>query len=143
MATGVIATGVIVSVGYEGTTIEAFVADLVAGRIELVVDVRLNAISRKPGFSRRALSGALQGAGIAYRHEPTLGNPPDNRDGFHRGEAAAVAMMRTRVATVGAEAVARLAEDARHHRVAVLCVERDEERCHRRVVLDAVRSEHR
>jgi uncharacterized protein (DUF488 family) len=131
---------VIAGVGYEGITIDALVADLVDRRIELVVDVRLNAISRKRGFSRRALSAALDVAGIEYRHEPTLGNPPDNREAFRAGDAAALEVMKTRLATVGVEAMARLERDAREHRVAVLCFERDDERCHRRVILDGMRS---
>jgi uncharacterized protein (DUF488 family) len=129
---------VITGVGYEGITIDALVADLVARRIELVVDVRLNAISRKRGFSRRALSAALDVAGIGYRHEPTLGNPRDNRDGFRASDPAALEVMRTRLATVGAQAMARLEGDAREHRIAVLCFERDGERCHRRIILEAM-----
>jgi uncharacterized protein (DUF488 family) len=131
---------VIAGVGYEGITIDVFVADLVARRIELVVDVRLNAISRKRGFSRRALSAALEVAGIGYRHEPTLGNPRDNRDGFRAGDAAALEVMRVRLATAGAEAMARLQRDVRERRVAVLCFERDEERCHRRVIIERIRT---
>jgi uncharacterized protein (DUF488 family) len=129
---------VIVGVGYEGTTLDALVADLVARRIELLVDVRLNAVSRKPGFSRRALAAALDGAGIAYRHEPTLGNPTANRRGLRAGVPEALAVMRDRLATVGAGAVARLAADVRDRRVAVLCFERDETTCHRRLVIDAI-----
>jgi uncharacterized protein (DUF488 family) len=49
-------------------------------------------------------------------------------------------VMQTRLATVGAEAMARLERDARDHRVAVLCFERDDERCHRRVILERMRS---
>ncbi|MDQ1422736.1 MAG: hypothetical protein QOD72_234 [Acidimicrobiaceae bacterium] len=130
----------IVGVGYEGMTIDGFIADLVSRRIALVVDVRLNAVSRKPGFSRRALAAALEGAGIGYRHEPTLGNPRDNRDGFGAGDPAALAVMRARVATVGAEAMGRLAAESRRRRVAVLCFEHDEHRCHRRVIIDALRT---
>jgi uncharacterized protein (DUF488 family) len=129
---------VIVGIGYEGSTVDALVADLQRRRIELVVDVRLNAISRKRGFSRKALSAALAVAGIDYRHEPMLGNPKDNRDRFRAGDPAAVDVMRTRLAAVGAEAMARLAADVRRHRVAVLCFEFDEQRCHRRVIIDVI-----
>jgi uncharacterized protein (DUF488 family) len=129
---------VIIGIGYEGTAIDVFLADLRRRRIELVVDVRLNAISRKPGFSGKALAAALAAAGIDYRHEPTLGNPKDNRGGFRAGEPAAVAVMRTRLGSVGAGAIARLADDDRRHRVAVLCYERDERRCHRHVIIDAI-----
>jgi uncharacterized protein (DUF488 family) len=129
---------VIVGVGYEGITIDAFVADLQRRRVALVVDVRLNAISRKHGFSKRALVAALALAGIEYRHEPTLGNPRDNRDLFRAGDPAAVEVVQARVATVGADAMTRLADDARGGVVAVLCFERDDERCHRRVIIDAL-----
>ena len=38
--------------------------------------------SRKRGFSKTSLTAALAAAGIGYRHETELGNPPENRDAF-------------------------------------------------------------
>jgi uncharacterized protein (DUF488 family) len=52
---GVEAVPTIVSIGYEGRAIEELVADLAVRHVSLVADVRLNAISRKSRFSKRAL----------------------------------------------------------------------------------------
>jgi Domain of unknown function DUF488 len=76
----------IYSVGYEGMTARALVDSLVGARVATLVDVRLTPASRKPGFSRKALTAALDVAGIDYVHEPDLGNPPDNRDSFRTGD---------------------------------------------------------
>ena len=66
--------GRIYSVGYEGLTIHGLVERLQQSRIEVLVDVRVNPHSRRPGFSKKKLSESLAAAGIGYRHEPLLGN---------------------------------------------------------------------
>jgi uncharacterized protein (DUF488 family) len=128
------------SIGYEGFTLDGLVENLVQHRIDLVVDVRYNAVSRKPGFSKQRLSAALEGAGIEYRHDPGLGNPPENRAAF--GSAATIEqgrdVMRQRLATESRSAVEALAEETSTKRVAVLCLERSTAACHRAVVLEAV-----
>ena len=69
-----VAGGRIYSVGYEGLTVAGLVERLLQNRIEEVVDVRANPVSRRPGFSKKRLAESLTAAGIAYRHEPLLGN---------------------------------------------------------------------
>ncbi|MFC7545204.1 DUF488 family protein [Plantactinospora sp. GCM10030261] len=66
-------------VGYEGRTAEELTAYLVASGVSRLVDVRLNAISRKPGLSKGALMRAMSEAGISYEHRRELGNPKSNR----------------------------------------------------------------
>jgi uncharacterized protein (DUF488 family) len=130
----------IYSVGYEGFDIDTFVARLAASHVAAVIDVRLNPSSRRPGFSRRPLSAALERAGIGYLHEPELGNPADNRDSFRRGDGSeGRRRMRERLEHGSRAAVDRLIEQARVHPVAVLCLERDPSRCHRTVVTELVR----
>jgi uncharacterized protein (DUF488 family) len=131
--------GHIYSVGYEGTTVPELVECLAQNRVSLLVDVRLTPFSRRPGFSRRALAGTLAMAGIEYVHEPLLGNPPENRDAYRAGDPAAVQVMRARLDNGSRHAVERLVEEARIRRVAVLCVEREASRCHRRVITDLAR----
>lgn len=75
----------IVSVGYERRNVEEFVELLSVNRVDVLVDVRLNPIPRKRGFSKPALTKALDDVGIVYRHERSLGNPKENRDPFRRG----------------------------------------------------------
>lgn len=130
-------TGRIYSVGYEGLTLDGLVERLIGSRVEVVVDVRLNPISRKPGFSRRKLSEALGAAGIEYLHERDLGNPPDNRDSFRKGDGEAGRQRMRSILDNGAgEALGRVVELASTQRIAVFCVEREPHRCHREVITD-------
>jgi uncharacterized protein (DUF488 family) len=129
------------SAGYEGRDIDSFVASLLDSRIDVVADVRLTPISRKKGFSKTRLGQALAEAGIEYTHLRGLGNPKDNRAPFWDGRldvgrARFRGVLRSEDAQTDLE---RLAEHARQSRVAVLCFEKDESRCHRQVVLETVR----
>ncbi|MFG3211055.1 DUF488 family protein, N3 subclade [Streptomyces tendae] len=129
------------SAGYEGRDIDSFVVSLLDSRIDVVADVRLTPISRKKGFSKTRLGQALAEAGIEYTHLRGLGNPKDNRAPFWEGRldvgrARFRGVLRSEEAQTDLE---RLAEHARQSRVAVLCFEKDESRCHRQVVLETVR----
>jgi uncharacterized protein (DUF488 family) len=131
--------GRIYSVGYEGFKADSLAERLASANVTVVVDVRLNPVSRKPGFSRKALTAALARVGIAYEHEPDLGNPPDNRDSFRRGDGEEGRRRMREILENGSRtAVERLVERARGDRVAVLCVERDRTRCHRLVITEIV-----
>jgi uncharacterized protein (DUF488 family) len=132
----------VVGVGYEGRQVEPFVADLRSSGVDVVVDVRLTPVSRKRGFSRRSLAEHLESAGIRYEHLRALGNPKDNRAGFSGGAddvRAAMERYAARLSTQEAsEALARITELATSERVAVLCFEASDHRCHRQVVLSWV-----
>jgi uncharacterized protein (DUF488 family) len=129
---------VVFSVGYEGRDAPAIVQALVDARVDVLVDVRLTPISRKPGLSKARLGEALASAGISYRHDRALGNPKDNRDAF-RGPDVDEARRRfaARLSNGSRGALKELVELARDSRVAVLCVERDPHRCHRSVITEA------
>jgi uncharacterized protein (DUF488 family) len=127
----------IVSVGYEGTALAQFIQSLLDRQVEVLVDVRLNAISRRHGFSKSALSAALAEAGIEYKHFRARGNPKSNRASFAgpdrpAGRARYRALLEEAAAQ---QALAELDELRRNHVTAVLCFERDEEACHRHVIL--------
>jgi len=128
------------SVGYEGRDLEAFIGLLQDNGVTVLLDVRLNAISRKPGFSKTRLAAALAAAGIAYRHARALGNPKDNRRPFHSADPQlGVRAFRALLASddAGLE-LGRLAELLGSERVAVFCFERDHDRCHRQVIVDRI-----
>ncbi|MFK0173989.1 DUF488 family protein [Streptomyces sp. NPDC090306] len=128
------------STGYEGRDIDSFVASLLNAQIDVVADVRLTPISRKPGFSKTRLGQALGEAGIGYTHLRGLGNPKDNRAPFWEGRVAeGQARFRTLLRSDTAQSdLDELAVHAMQSRVAVLCFEKDEERCHRQVVLQTL-----
>jgi len=132
----------VVGVGYEGRTIDEFLQELRNLGVSRLADVRLTPVSRKPGFSKSALVRALAEVGIAYEHYRELGNPKPNRAGFS-GTAddleAARAVYGARLKYPEAsEAIAELAAVVQEERVAVLCFEADQDRCHRDLVLSEV-----
>jgi uncharacterized protein (DUF488 family) len=127
------------SVGYEGVTADELLTRLREAGVDVLADVRLTPLSRKPGLSKRRLAENLAEAGIQYVHLPALGNPKDNRPAFLRGEAAAWDRYRAGLGAPEADdALDEIAALAQEHRVAVLCFERDHAICHRSVVLDEV-----
>jgi uncharacterized protein (DUF488 family) len=136
-------TGGVIGVGYEGRTLDELVTQLVAMDVSRLVDVRLNPISRKPGLSKTALGRALTAAGIAYEHRRELGNPKTNRSGF-AGDDTEWKQARSRYQELlrqpeAIEALDAVAKAASEERVAVLCFEADEHRCHRDLVLAEAR----
>jgi uncharacterized protein (DUF488 family) len=76
--------------------------------------------------------------GIEYRHDARLGVPSGDRPAFRRGEADAVRRYRERIANKDRDAVEQLASLAHTRDVALLCFERDERTCHRRIVVELV-----
>ena len=131
--------GRIYSVGYEGFTQRGFVEAMSQSKVDVVVDVRLNAVSRKAGFSKRGLAEALGLVGIDYVHEPKLGNPPENRDSFRTGDGSAGRRRMEKMLSNGSgEALARVVNLAKTKRIALLCLEREPQRCHRTVITDAI-----
>jgi uncharacterized protein (DUF488 family) len=126
---------VVVTLGYEGRTIDDLVESLAGEDVEVLIDVRLNAMSRKPGFSRRRLAEAVATAGIEYVHEPGLGNPKDNRPGFAKGDPDSVLRYVARLDDEAADAYADLLHLVRERAVALLCFERDHRHCHRTCIV--------
>jgi uncharacterized protein (DUF488 family) len=126
------------TIGYEGSSIGDFLATMVAVGIDLLIDVRDVAISRKPGFSKTALSGWLETFDIEYLHLRGLGDPKLGRiasregryDDFRR-------IFNTHLKSSAAQTDMRRALDAASDRVAcLLCFERDHTHCHRRFVAE-------
>jgi uncharacterized protein (DUF488 family) len=133
----------VAGVGYEGCDLDGFIQRLHREGVTLLIDVRLNPISRKRGFSKTALSTALADAGISYEHMRELGNPKGNRSGFG-GSPTELGTARGIYAQAlddddARECLERISSAALRQRVAVMCFEADESRWQRDLVLEAVR----
>lgn len=131
-------------IGYEGLTLDAFISKLRIRGIHTLVDVRLNAISRKRGFSKRALAEALGEAGIAYVHLAALGNQRDNRAGYgdltsDRANEVRDRFRRQLQSEAATTAMQQVADLAQAGEVVLFCYEQDEQHCHREQVLEQVR----
>jgi uncharacterized protein (DUF488 family) len=130
----------IFTIGYEGAIMPDFVAALQAAGVERVIDVRALPLSRRPGFSKTPLKGALAEAGIEYVHLKALGTPADGRTAARAGRHEDMARIYAGQLELP-EAIAQGAQMldlAREKPSALLCFERDPSYCHRTLLLDAV-----
>lgn len=69
----------LVTIGYEGRSLEAYLNLLLTNSVTVLCDVRRNPLSRKYGFSKKTLSNACAGVGIRYEHLPELGIESEER----------------------------------------------------------------
>lgn len=125
----------LVSLGYEGRSVDELVTGLVAQSVTVLVDVRQTPLSRKPGLSKRRLAEVLEEAGIRYLHLRALGNPKENRAQFRAGDPRSHAVFKRLIAEgEGAQALRHVAELLDCQTVALLCYERNHHACHRHLV---------
>ena len=130
----------IFTIGYEATTVPEFIAALKAAKVERVIDVRALPLSRRPGFSKTALGGALDEAGIEYLHLKALGTPAEGRAAARAGRQADLERIyfgQLELPEAMAQS-AQMLELAREKPSALLCMERDPVHCHRTLLLNAV-----
>jgi uncharacterized protein (DUF488 family) len=126
------------TIGYEAKTQAEFLAVLDAAGVELVIDVRAVAASRRPGFSKTALAGGLRERGIDYLHLRPLGTPAAGREAARAGRIAemreiyAVQLETPEAALAMEQALA----EASARRSALLCYERDAPGCHRSMLAE-------
>src|SRR3954465_15878283 len=130
----------IFTIGYEGTTVAEFVAALQTAGVERVIDVRALPLSRRPGFSKTPLSGALAEAGIEYVHLKALGTPSEGRTAARAGRHSDLERIYAGQLELPEAMVqsARMLELAAEKPSTLLCMEREPAHCHRALLLNAV-----
>jgi uncharacterized protein (DUF488 family) len=122
------------TIGYEKTKPDTVLGELKRAKIQLLVDIRAVAASRKPGFSKRQLAASLDEAGISYLHFQKLGTPRAGREAAHQGDyATAWRIYDKHVKTRGAqeELGELIALVKSGKRVCLLCYEHNPAECHR------------
>ena len=127
----------IFTIGYEATTMPEFVAVLTRAGVRQVLDVRALPLSRRPGFSKTPLRGALAEAGIGYVHLRALGTPAAGREAARKGRQAELERIYSGQLELP-EAIAQgaqMVELATETPSALLCFEREPAGCHRLLLL--------
>ena len=117
-----------------------FIAALSRAGVARVIDVRALPLSRRPGFSKTPLKGALAEAGIDYVHLRALGTPPAGREAARKGRHEELERIYAGQLELP-EAIAQGAQMldlASEKPSALLCFERDPAGCHRTLLLAAV-----
>jgi uncharacterized protein (DUF488 family) len=130
------------TIGYENRTQAALIERLKAAGVEVVLDVRAVAASRRAGFSKTLPAASLVEAGIDYVHLRQLGTPKAGRDAARRGRTAEMrAIFEDHMAEPGAQVeLAAATEIAAERKAALLCYEAKAEECHRAIIADLIGS---
>ena len=131
----------IATIGYETATVQGFVETLTAAGVDLLIDVRAVAASRRPGFAKTKLAAHVEAAGIGYLHLRGLGTPAAGRVAARAGDHATMRRiflehLQSATAQQELDAVANMLRAGRH--VALMCLEADPAHCHRSLVAAAL-----
>ena len=131
----------IATIGYEGATPRTLVAALQDAGVDVLVDVRAVASSRRPGFAKTRLAAALSEGGIEYLHLRRLGTPADGRAAARAGRHDELRrIFLAHLATDEAQEELHLLADLVRagRRACLLCLEADPRHCHRSMVAEAL-----
>lgn len=123
------------TVGYEGTSIDVFIANLLTKNIDCILDVRALPLSRKPGFSKTELARRLNRAKIDYVHLADLGTPKPIRENLKstRDYSTFFKTMDTYLANKK-DAIEAAYNYVINHTCCLMCFERLAAECHRKIV---------
>lgn len=129
------------TIGYENATLPEVIARLKTAGVEVLIDVRAVASSRRAGFSKTLLSNGLAEAGIEYVHLRGLGTPKAGREAARKGDITTMhAIFEQQLQTPEAQHdMARAAAIVSEKPSALLCLEADAAGCHRRIVAERLR----
>jgi uncharacterized protein (DUF488 family) len=129
------------TIGYERETQPVVIQRLKDAGVEVLIDVRAVASSRRAGFSKTLLAASLNEAGIGYVHLRQLGTPKAGRDFARKGKIAEMhEVFEAHMAEPGAQVeLAKATEIVRGDRkVALLCYEADAAGCHRTILANRI-----
>jgi uncharacterized protein (DUF488 family) len=128
------------TIGYEAATLAEVLGRLQTAGVEVVIDVRAVAASRRPGFSKTMLAASLAEAGVGYRHLRALGTPKAGREAARAGRTGEMrAIFEAHLEEPQAQAqLAEAAQMSTERSAALLCYEADAERCHRAIVAERI-----
>lgn len=131
----------LMTIGYEGSTIDDFVKTLEVAGVNILVDVRAVTVSRKKGFSKNGLAARLHEHGIRYIHAKHLGDPKPGREAARAGDYKSFRrIFGEHLATEDAQtAVREVASIAASAMTCLMCYERDPSTCHRQIVATQLR----
>lgn len=132
---------VLMTIGYEGFTLEKYLRQLICNDIRVLCDVRKNAFSMKYGFSKAILQKACEGVGIKYIHVPALGIESENRKALNTQEDYDCLFERYEQTSLKQNweellYVRSILDEEK--RICLTCFEKDPRQCHRTRVAKAL-----
>lgn len=132
---------VLFTIGYEGRSLENYLNTLIRNGIKILVDVRNNPVSMKPGFSKSQLRTYCENLGIGYIHIPEVGIVSELRKNLKSQEdyEELFAAYRREILPTTVSFQQRILNILLcYHRIALTCFEAESQRCHRSHLADAI-----
>ena len=128
----------IFTIGYQGYSLLGLVNILKEQGIDTLVDVRYDAYSKRPEFCKGRLRSAIEEAGMEYIHRPELGTPTQLRKKITdaRSGQEVFRLYFERISKVNYRYVEAVAELGIQGKLVLMCMEKEPERCHRRILAD-------
>ena len=129
------------TIGYEQAVQSRVIDELTRAKVDILIDVRAVAASRKPGLSKKQLAAGLDEQGIAYLHLQKLGTPKDGRDAARAGNMDKLFKiyskhLKTKEARAEMDELETLAKSGK--RLCLLCFERNPDECHRQWIAEEI-----
>lgn len=129
------------TIGYEQVSSNAVLDTLSKAGVELLVDVRAVAASRRAGFSKSQLAAGVASRDIGYLHLRGLGTPAEGRQAARTGHYDEMRRifsdhLQTPTAQEQLDELTALVKSGR--RVCLLCFERHPEHCHRMIIAEMI-----
>lgn len=123
------------TIGYEGISLEAYINKLICNGVNVLVDVRKNAMSMKYGFNKSQLTKACEGVGIQYIHFSEVGIKTSKRKELNTQSDYDRLFEDYRLSVLPdtldiQKDIAKVILE--HKRVALTCFEAESCQCHRR-----------
>lgn len=131
------------TIGYEGVNIDVFVDYLARNNIKALIDVRMNPISRKPGFSKTRLTEALESRGICYVPMKEFGCPKAVRDQYRLDSdwSKYTKNYNEHMKLNLQDSLVMLASLVKKESAALMCFEKDSDLCHRSLVTNSLENQ--
>lgn len=131
----------LLSIGYEGESLESFLNKLIINDVKTLIDVRKNALSMKFGFSKSQISDACKQVHIKYAHLPELGIVSTKRQDLKTYNDYKVLLDDYETNTLP-EALGSL-QQIKHEietekRISLMCFEKDASYCHRSRIINVL-----
>jgi uncharacterized protein (DUF488 family) len=131
------------TLGYEKSSLADFLRALKDAKVELVIDTRAVAASRRAGFSKKMLAASLEDEGIKYLHLQKLGTPAEGREAARSGNFKKLWQIyskhiKTKDAREQLDALEDMVREGR--RLCLLCYEREPTECHRSKIAEIMQA---
>jgi uncharacterized protein (DUF488 family) len=132
----------ITTIGYEGKSIDKFLCELIENKVNILVDVRKNAFSRKFGFQGNTLNNYLGKIDIEYLHVPELGIDSEFRKDLKNLDDYQELFKKYRESLNDKKSYLEMIKKVSDNKkISLMCFEKNIQYCHRSILAELYRNQ--